>query len=94
MTITPFNLINHNLIGLTAHIVGSSDNGLVCRTGRIVDESREIIRIESNGRRISIPKRTCTLDIRLEEGSLVRIDGCLLRGRPEDRLKKRISGRW
>jgi ribonuclease P protein subunit POP4 len=94
MTVTPFNLINHNLIGLTAHVVCSSDNGLVCRTGKIVGESKEMIQMEADGRLISLPKGACTFDVRLEEGSLVRVDGRLLRGRPEDRLKKRVSGRW
>jgi len=94
MTITPLNILNHEIVGLAAHVVKSSDPTLVCREGRIIGESKEMVDLETAGRRISLAKEVCTLDITLPDGAVVRVDGHLLRGRPEDRLRKRVSGRW
>ena len=94
MKITPTNLINHELIGLAAHVVASSDPGLVCRAGTIVDETKEMIRLNTTGRIISLPKSVCVIDLGLPDGTTVRVDGEHLRGRPEERLKKRLRRRW
>jgi len=88
MKVTPKNLVRHELVGMNAHIVESKDPSLLCRRGTIVDESKETIRLDTGDGEIMTPKSVCVFGLRLPGGELVHIDGCLLRGRPEERLKK------
>jgi len=94
MSITHQNLIRHELVGLETHIVGSRDPGHVSRRGKIVAESREMIQLDTEDGDILLPKNVCVFEIKLPSGDVIRVDGDLLRGRPEDRLKKRQSRRW
>ena len=94
MKITPANLTRHELIGLEAHVVKSSDPGHVCRQGPIVDESREMIHISTEAGEIMVPKMISVFDFKLPNGSVVRVEGRKLRGTPENRMKKRQSRRW
>lgn len=84
------NIVSRELIGMTVHVVQARDPSLVCRTGTIVDESKETIRLATTNREITVPKSICVFGLRLSSGELVHIDGHLLRGRPEDRLKKSL----
>jgi ribonuclease P protein subunit POP4 len=93
MKVSPDNLTRHELTGLTAHIVASSDPSLVCSRGVVVDESREMIHLNTERGLIRAAKQVCVLDVTLPDGLVVRIDGQHLRGRPEERLKKRLR-RW
>jgi ribonuclease P protein subunit POP4 len=94
MSITPENIPQHELVGLAAHVVKSSDPGQTCTRGVIRSESREMIGIESEHRVIMVHKKACVFDITLPSGARVRVDGRLLQGRPEDRMKKRINRSW
>lgn len=94
MKVTPHNVINHELVGLSAHVVESSDPSLVCRSGKILSESREMINLQTSSGPLSVPKQVCVFDVTLPEGAVVRIDGRILRGRPEDRMKKRLNRSW
>ena len=93
MRYTPMNLGKHELVGLSAHVVESNDSSLVCKRGRILDETMETIHLESETGLIVLPKSVCTFEIEIPEGPTVRIDGTILRGRPEDRMKKRLNRR-
>ena len=94
MNLKPQNLVRHELIGLKAHIVASSDPSHVCRDGIIIGESKELIRLETETGEILLPKQICLLELELPDGSVVRVDGQLLRGRPEERMKKHSRRRW
>ena len=94
MTVTPMNLIQHELVGLKTHVVASRDSGQVCRSGTIVAESREMIHVDTGAGVIQLPKSVCVFDMSLPDGTVVRVDGNVLKGRPEDRLKKRLNRRW
>jgi len=94
MTVTPMNLIQHELVGLKTHVVASRDLGQVCKSGTVVAESREMIHLNTSAGVIQLPKSICVFDMRLPDGTVVRVDGHVLKGRPEDRLKKRLSRRW
>ena len=94
MNYTPMNLIKHELVGLSAHVVESSDPGLVCRRGRIVDETKETIHLDTDVGVVMLPKNVCVFDIDLPQGTTVRVSGAILRGKPEDRIKKRHTRRW
>jgi ribonuclease P protein subunit POP4 len=94
MRIAPENIVRHELTGLATHIVESSDPTLVCRSGVILGESKEMIRLDTKSGEITLPKSVCVFDITLPNGAIVRIDGTVLRGRPEDRMKKRLNRSW
>jgi ribonuclease P protein subunit POP4 len=94
MKITPANLTRHELIGLEAHVVQSSDPGHICRQGPIVDESKEMIHISTDVGEIMVPKMISVFDFKLPNGTVVRVEGRKLRGTSENRMKKRQRRRW
>ena len=94
MRIAPENIVRHELAGLTTHIIESKDPNLVCRSGVILGESKEMIRLDTKNGMVSVPKSICFFDITLPNGTIVRVDGNVLRGRPEDRMKKRLNRSW
>ncbi|MFX1481656.1 MAG: ribonuclease P protein component 1 [Promethearchaeota archaeon] len=94
MKIVPHNLMNHELVGLSTHIVDSKDPSHVCTEGKILGESKEMFQIDTGRGTISVPKKICIFEITLPDNTVVRVDGGLLRGRPEDRMKKRSKRSW
>ena len=93
MKVTP-DIIKEELIGLEAEVVASRHPGYVGIRGRVIDETRNMFVIEHGGRRKMVPKAVCTFHFTFPDGTVVEIDGRLLVGRPEDRLKKRIKRLW
>ncbi len=94
MKIAPQNIAKHELVGLSTHVVDSKDPNHVCTKGTILGESKEMIEIDTERGTIAVPKTICVFDITLPNGTVVRVDGGLLRGRPEDRMKKRFNRSW
>ena len=90
----PEKIVNQEIIGLRVHITGSTDPTLVSRTGLIVDETRDTITLLSAEQQLIVAKGVCVFDFELPSGITVRVDGDILRGSPEDRLKKRMNRRW
>jgi ribonuclease P protein subunit POP4 len=62
--------------------------------GTILGESKEMIQIDTEKGTVAVTKKICVFDITLPDGTVVRVDGGLLRGRPEDRMKKRLNRSW
>lgn len=85
---TPYNILRHELIGLSARIVEASDPGYECE-GRIVSETRNTLTIETDEGGKTVPKNCVFLEIDLPSKTRIRVDGELLEARPEDRLKKK-----
>ncbi|MFW9960175.1 MAG: ribonuclease P protein component 1 [Candidatus Thorarchaeota archaeon] len=94
MKITPENVVRHELIGLPLHIVKSTDPNVVSKRGIILGETKEMIHFGNDDTEVSVPKSNCIFDITLPDGTQVRIKGNVLRGRPEDRMKKRLNRSW
>ena len=87
-------IIKEELIGLQAEVVASRHPGYVGIKGRVIDETRNMLVIEHEGRRKMVPKAVCTFHFTFPDGTVVEIEGRLLIGRPEDRLKKRLRRLW
>ena len=87
-------IIREELIGLQAEVVASRHPGYVGIKGRVIDETRNMLVIEHEGRRKMVPKAVCTFHFTFPDGTVVEIEGRLLIGRPEDRLKKRLRRLW
>ena len=93
MKVTP-DIIREEFIGLEAEVVASCHPGYVGIRGRVIDETRNMFIIEHGGRRKMVPKAVCTFHFTFPDGTVVEIEGHLLVGRPEDRLKKRLKRLW
>ncbi len=91
--ITAKNIVRHELIGLRVKIVDSKNKSNVGEEGIVVDETRNTIIIEKNEKQKTFIKDQCVFSFELPSGEKVRVDGNLLVGRPEDRIKKKLK-RW
>lgn len=93
MKITPA-IVQREFIGLHAKVVGSSHRGNVGIGGRVIDETRNTIIVKHEGKKKIIAKNTSVFDFTMLDGTRVEIDGKVIIGRPEDRIKKRIKRLW
>lgn len=86
--ITSKNLLYSTFIGLEAEIVNSSQRRLIGLKGTIVDETKNMIEIESGGKATKIPKNSSTFRITTEDGARVDVRGSDISFRPHERPKK------
>jgi len=94
MSITPENIVRHELIGLKVKIAKCTDPVQKGLNGEVIDESYKTLKIESKDKKEKIiPKSNCIFIFTLPNQVKVEVDGKLLIGRPEDRIKKKIA-RW
>jgi len=89
MPITKRNVLKHELIGLEARVVNSSDQNLIGTYGTIIDETKDMLVINHAGKPRIVQKATSIFRISLPSGEEVDVDGAKLVARPEDRVKKR-----
>ena len=87
---TPKNILRHEIIGLKAKIVESSNPCQIGIEGTIIDETMRTILLETKRGRKRILKDQVKLLIWLPSGTRIVVDGKELVGRPEDRLKKKL----
>ena len=93
MPITAKNLVRHELIGLEVRVIASSNFSAIGGYGRVVDETREMLTVETEFGEKHYVKDQCFFAFTLPSGDVVRVDGKVLVGRPEDRIKKK-QRRW
>ena len=94
MSITPKTIIYHCLIGLEVKVIKSSNPYYLNMVGKIVDETKNTLIIKSGGKEKRIPKKDTIFLFHLSTNTAIEIYGNLLIGRPEERIKKRISYKW
>lgn len=78
------------LIGKHVRVIRSYDQTLVSKSGKIVDESRGMLKVRMEGgdqRIISIPKRICFLEFYSQRGA-ISIDGRDLIGTAVERIHR------
>jgi len=93
MTLSPRNLLAHEIIGLAARVVDAADPTLKGLSGTVRDETRNMVRMEVQHRLLNVPKRTTSFNFLLPTGDEVKIEGSKLAFRSEDRVKRGL-GRW
>jgi ribonuclease P protein subunit POP4 len=93
MNVTP-SIVQHEFIGLEAKVVKSLNPHVVGIAGKVVDETRNTFTILHGGGRKVIVKDTAVFEFVLPDGTVVEIDGKVIVGRPEDRIKKRPRRLW
>jgi ribonuclease P protein subunit POP4 len=82
-------LLRHELIGLKMRVVKSTHKELYDISGTIIDETKNTLVIHHKSKLKVVPKGCSTFHCILPDGTTIEIDGKLLIGRPEDRIKKR-----
>ncbi|HII15292.1 MAG TPA: ribonuclease P protein subunit [Nanoarchaeota archaeon] len=80
-------ILRHELIGLEIEVVTSPNSSLVGIKGKIIDETRNTLRIQGRGKVLTIMKNAIVFRASIG-GRIVEIDGSSIMGRPEDRIKK------
>ena len=95
ITITPQNILRHELVGLEVEITHSLHGDLKGINGHVVNETRNTLTIE-DGKGIEkiIPKGSATFKFTLPDGVTLEIKGEIIVSRPEDRIKKRFRKYW
>ena len=86
--ITPENLPVHEFIGLKARVAKSRSAPHKGLSGVVVDETKNTIVLEKNGREFVVPKKGCTFSFALPGGKRALIEGAAIAFRPYDRPKK------
>lgn len=91
-TLTPRNILRHELLGL--RVRARSLKGDHVHIGEVVGETRNILKIlRDDGKIVLLPKSAYFFEFTFPLGEKVLVEGEMLIGRPEERLKKRIR-RW
>ncbi len=93
MTITPENIVRHELIGLKIKIAESSDASIKNLSGKVVDETYNTLKIETKEKEKTVTKKDSVFVFTLPSKIRVQVDGSLLMSRPEDRIKKKFA-KW
>jgi ribonuclease P protein subunit POP4 len=83
----PQEVIRHELIGLEVEVHDAGNKSLIGIKGKVVDETKNMLEIQTKHGTKSIIKDQAILDF-IIEGKKVRVDGKILTKRPEERTKK------
>lgn len=91
---TADNLVRHELIGLRIDVAESTDSGKEGISGKVVDETRNMLRIETEDGVAAVPKAESVFRFWLGTDEAVEVDGTLLVARPEERILKKFPRKW
>ena len=87
------NFPKHEFIGLKVKVLESSNENQIGIEGKIVDETKKIIKIESKSGEKSIQKKGSVFEFEIPKNGKITIIGNEIEIRPEDRIKKNFK-RW
>jgi len=93
MNITP-NIVRCEFIGTDAGVARSSHRGNVGICGKVVGETRNTFAILHEGKKKIVAKDSSVFHFKFADRTIVEVNGRLLVGRPEDRLKKNVRRLW
>ncbi|MCS7093990.1 MAG: ribonuclease P protein component 1 [Candidatus Aenigmarchaeota archaeon] len=93
MVITEKNLVRHELIGLEVEVLKSTNKFQVGIKGKVVDETyNTLVILTEKGEKV-VAKKDCVFLFKIPNGKKVQVEGWVLVGKPEDRIKKKLS-KW
>jgi ribonuclease P protein subunit POP4 len=84
--ITPKNVLCHELIGLKAEVVKSTDKSRIGLKGKIIDETRNTLQLETKSGEKTLPKKEVWLEVNLKNEKAM-IAGKDIVVKPEARTK-------
>jgi len=91
--ITP-DIIRSEFIGTRTKTNNNNYAREACVRGRIIDETRNTFTVLNEGGKKTVIKSSSIFSFEFWDHSILEIDGKLLVGRPEDRLKRCIRRLW
>ena len=94
MNHSPRNIVNHELVGLSVEVLESLAESYVGMKGKVVDETYNMLVLETSEGEKKVLKSVSKFLFMLPNGRKVVVNGSILVGRPEERLKKKVRGRW
>ncbi len=93
MSITPKNIVRHELIGLNVEVKDSKNKTQIGLKGMVVNETKNMLWIETEKGIKKVLKKDCKFIFTLPSGEKVLVDGKLIAKRPEERIKMKVR-RW
>jgi ribonuclease P protein subunit POP4 len=93
MKATP-SIVQHEFIGLEATVVKSHNLAAVGISGKVINETRNTFTILQNDAQKVVVKDTSVFHFVLPDGTVVEIDGKVIMGRAEDRIRKHPRRLW
>jgi len=87
------NLVRHELIGLNVEITKSFNKFHIGLKGLVVDETKNLLVIETETGIKKIQKKGTCFIFTLPEGKRVKVEGSIIAKRPEDRVKIKVK-KW
>ncbi|MBS7654387.1 MAG: ribonuclease P protein component 1 [Candidatus Bathyarchaeia archaeon] len=87
-------ILQDELIGLRVKVIKSSNPSSIGLSGKIIDETKNTFKILHNDDEKILIKRDCVFHFTLPDKTIIEVDGKVLIGRPEDRVKKIVRRRW
>ena len=93
MKVTPA-FVQSEFIGLNAKVMNSINPYYVGISGKVIDETRNTLVIRHENKDKVVVKSVVVFHFTMPDGTIVEVDGNIILGRSEDRLKKRLRRRW
>ncbi len=93
MKVTP-DIIRYEFIGSQGLVAKSQHKDYFGIGGTVISETRNTFTFRHEGKEKSVIKKSAVFNFKFDDGATVQIDGKLLVGRPEDRLKKSMKRLW
>lgn len=87
------NVIRHELIGLTVEVVGSTNKFNIGIKGTVLDETKNILTIETGKEIKKIQKKGTKFIFTIPSGKKVKVNGTKIVRRPEERIKLKVK-KW
>ena len=87
-------IIRYEFIGSVGKVAQSLHKDYVGVGGKVIGETKNTFTFLQAGQAKSIIKEFSVFNFKFDDGTVVDIDGKLLVGRSEDRLKKNIKRLW
>jgi ribonuclease P protein subunit POP4 len=81
-------ILFHTFIGLPVEVVRCASRPLEGLKGTVVDETKNLLSIETENKVVKLQKTSCVFRFQLESGERVDVDGAKILFRPEERPKK------
>jgi ribonuclease P protein subunit POP4 len=105
MKLVPHNIIHHELIGLDIRVVDSTNSSLNGIEGRIIDETKNMFKVETDDMEKMIPKSSSSFIFTISSShqtnddkrylpSNIKVDGRLLLSQPENRIQTKFRKRF
>jgi len=87
-------IIRDEFIGTEGRVAESRHADYVGLSGQVLDETKNTFTIIQAGKAKNVIKEAAVFHFKFPDGTVIEIDGKLLVGRPEDRLKKSVKRLW